>query len=248
MKTLNILSSAAAAFFLALPNLGFGQTIDVSFGNLYNSNHVLDPTFVTGGTGLGTSLVGETFLWVCMDITIPSPDNSSHTFNIGTDHTALSTGIWGQATLADIAAREAITGGVSNMFFTYQSELLGDISGDGFNNTPGTAFQMATWYLANGYENNVWNGVLDATAVADLIAWDGGGFLMTASGNSWVVDMLNASLNSAASVGQTTYFASAASDSNIQSVAMFMVPEPGSLLLVSLSGGWFFLRRRRVAA
>lgn len=245
MKTYRIFYLMLAAVSLLKPQGLVGQAVDIAFSNLYNANHIIAPTLVTDGTGLGSGLVGEKFLWVCLDSSTLAPDNRGLTYSIGTDQSALTAGIWGSGALADLAAREAIVGGVSNMFFTYQNELLADISGDEDVNTAATGFQMATWYLANGYENNVWNGVLDATAISDLIAWNGNGFLMTASENSWVVDMLNASLNSAASVGQTVYYASPTSDGDFQSVALFMVPEPSSWLLVGLSGGWFLLRRRR---
>lgn len=248
MKFSRILPTALAMLAVASPSVILGQTIDIAFSNLYNANHILAPTLVTEGTGLGSDLAGEKFLWVCLDFSTQSPDNGSYTFAVGTDHTALTSGIWGSSSLADISARQAILAGVSNMFFTYQSELFTDIMGAEMVNTAATGFQMATWYLANGYENNVWNGVLDATAVADLIAWDGGGYLMMASGNNWVTDMLNASLNSGASTGQTVYYASPGPSDNFQGVALFMVPEPSSCFLVGLSGGWFLLLRRRRSA
>jgi hypothetical protein len=248
MKLSRILPTALAVLAVAAPSVTRGQTLDISFSNLYNADHILAPTLVTGGTGFGSDLVGEKFLWVCLDFTTASPDNRSLTFNVGTDESALTAGIWGQGSLADLSARQAILAGVSNMFYTYQSELFTDITGDELVNTAATGFQMAAWYLANGYENNIWNGVLDATSINSLIAWDGGNFLMPASSNSWVADMLLATLNTAPPGSPTVYYASPTGADSFQSVALFLVPEPSSCLLVGLSGGWFLLRRRRALA
>jgi hypothetical protein len=248
MKFSRILPTALAVLATVLPSVTRGQTIDVEFSNLYNADHILAPTLVTGGTGFGSDLVGEKFLWVCLDFTTVSPDNQSLTFSVGTDESALTSGIWGQGSLADLSARQAILAGVSNMFYTYQTELFADITGDSLVNTAATGFQMAAWYLANGYENNIWNGVLDATSINSLIAWDGGNFLMSASENSWVNDMLLAALNTAPPGSPTVYYASPTGGDSFQSVAMFLVPEPSSCLLVGLSGGWFLLRRRRSLA
>jgi hypothetical protein len=71
---------------------------------------------------------------------------------------------------------------------------------------------------------------------------------MRASENSWVNDMLLATLNTAPPGSPTVYYASPTVTDSFQSVALFLVPEPSSCLLVGLSGGWLLLRRRRSLA
>jgi hypothetical protein len=235
----------AALVCFALPAVGSAQTADITFGNLFGADHFNDPTFITGGTGLGASLAGNSFIWVCLDDTSTSPDNTSVTFNIGTTEATLGTGIW-NSTITNISHRNAILTGVKNMFYNFEFDIIADISGNGTNNTPGTAFQVATWYLTQGYINNVWNGTLDTTAINNLLTWNGGGSYLQASTNSWVADLLNSATNGTAATGREMYLAgSADSNSPIQGVALFNVPEPGSALLVMAYGMLFLVRRRR---
>jgi hypothetical protein len=221
------------------------QTIDISFGNLFGANHLNDPTSVTAGSGLGASLAGQNFIWVCLDDSSDSPDNSSFTFNVGTTEPVLGTGIWNNS-ITNLAHRNAILAGVKNMFFNFESQIFADITGDGTNNTPGTAFQMATWYLTEGYMNNIWNGTLDSTAIANLLGWDGGGSYLPASSNAWLADMLNSATDGTAALGREMYLASSPdSNSLYQGVALFAVPEPGTALLISACGFLLLLKRNR---
>jgi hypothetical protein len=242
MKNRSILVYLAC---LILPFSVEAQTIDLSFGNLYGADHFNDPTTVTGGTGLGASLIGSSFIWTCLDDTSTSPDNASFTFNVGTTEAALGTGIW-NSTISNVDHRNAILSGVKNMFYNFEFDIITDISGEGNNNTPGTAFQVATWYLTQGYINNIWNGTLDNTAINNLLAWDGGGNYLPASTNSWVEDLLVSSTNGTAAAGREMYLASSTDPgSPLQGVALFTVPEPGSALLIASCGFLFLLRRRR---
>lgn len=238
-------SYLAAVFCLSLPVVAGAQTVDISFGNLYGADHFNDPTTVTGGTGIGASLIGSSFIWVCLDDTSTSPDNASFTFNVGTTEAALGTGIW-NGTITNMDHRNAILTGVKNMFYNYEFDIIADISGDGNNNTPGTAFQVATWYLTQGYINNVWNGTLDNTAINNLLTWNGGGNYLQASANSWIEDMLLSATDGTAATGREMYLASSTDPgSPVQGVALFTVPEPGSALLIAACGFLILLRRRR---
>lgn len=229
---------------LMLPCAIRAQTIDITFGNLFGANHFNDPTTVTAGTGIGAGLTGREFIWVCLDDTSLSPDNSSQVFQVGTTDAVLTTGIW-NSTITTPAHRSAILSGVKNMFYNFEFDIINDITGEGDNNTPGTAFQMATWYLTQGYINNVWNGTLDTTAINNLLTWDGGGMYLPASANSWVSDMLLSATDGAAAAGRDLYLASPSTGSPLQGVALFTVPEPGSALLIASCGFLLLLRRRR---
>ena len=243
MKAYHLLTLSIALLCMAPAQ---AQTVDLSFGNLYGADHFQDPNTVTGGTGIGASLVGQNFLWVCLDQNALSPDNAAFTgWAISTDSSALTTGIW-DTVITTPSHRDAILTAVKNMYYNYESQLIADISGDGSNNTFGTAFQMASWYFTTGYENSIWNGTLDSTAISNLLAWDGGGgALLPASGFSLITDMLNASLDGTLAAGRDFYVASPGSPSTYQGVALFVVPEPGSALLIASCGILLILRRRR---
>lgn len=237
----------ALALLWALP--AQAQTIDLTFGNLYGSDHFNDPNTVTGGTGLGAGLAGQTFLWACLDQEALSPDNTAFTnWTVSTDSSSLTTGIWGNI-ITNPSHRDAILTAVKNMYYNYESQLIADISGDGLNNTHGTAFQIASWYFTTGYENNIWNGTLDSTAISNLLAWNGGGgLLLPATGFSLITDMLNSSLDGTLASGREMYLASAGGTSPYQGVALFVVPEPGSAMLIASCGLLLILRRRRWSA
>lgn len=244
-----LLRTFALSVLFIMPSLKAQNVVDVRFGELYGNSHSTTfQTEVLSGTGpIGSALAGNTLYWVCLDLgtTEPEPGEVS-TYTLLNDATGLSGGLWGDE-INDSITMNSIAVAVSNMFSFYRSDLLSDLSGTGSNNTPGSAFQVATWYFTEAYANNIWSGTINQQTINSLLTWNGGGYLMQASTNTWLRDMLQASLVDAPT--QQVFFANP-TVAGMQPVALLSfnsipVPEPGSAVLVGLCGMLGILRRRR---
>lgn len=225
------------------------QTVLINFGDLYGYDHKDLPTVVTDGTDpLGIGMIGQNFIWSCLDFKADSPDFATHTYNVSQDPSVLVAGIWG-STIVDPADRLVILNAVKNIFFNHQSAILADTTGAGYNDTPGTAFQLANWYIIETYVEGIWDTVLDQTAIDNILAWNGGSTtMMKASENPLLTAYIESSLI-AAPIGTEVYFLSQSSDSTYQDVIFFLIPEPSSIILTSAFGvaGLLWTQRRRVA-
>lgn len=224
------------------------DTVSVEFGPLYNYAHEDIPTTIEDGTGtLGTALTGQSVTWWCLQLTAASPDeeNQPLDYYVGTDQSVLSTGYW-SSSITDVNARSSILSAITNMYYTYESEILANTTSDGSNNQPGSAFQTAIWYLTEGYYSGIYSGTLDSDDIASLISWNGGdtGMLETES-NSWVSAMLNAALDGAGA-GKTAYFLDQGGSTDLQTLVIFTIPEPSSAVLIGLGIVTFTRRRRKL--
>jgi hypothetical protein len=221
------------------------QSIEVEFGNLYGADHHSNPTTVISGTGaLGAALENKSFYWVCLDVGLPSSDLNTLTYSVSTDVASLSGGLW-SSDLTDSVTRESIIQGITNMYYMYQESILEDTLGDGGNDTAGTGFQVAIWYITRGYQEGIWSGTLDSVAIGALKGWTENEFISPTTG--WVSDMLNATQ---VNQDQDQIFLASYSSNEYQPVALLpyspiTIPEPGAMILLSGAGALTLFRRRR---
>lgn len=195
MKSLHFLFALAC---LVTSSLSAQDVLQIRFGELYGNDHsTTSQTEVISGTGsVGTALEGNTLYWVCLDLGTTEPTAGAvATYTLLDSATGLDGGLWG-SDITDEASMNSIGRAVSNMFSFYKDDLLTSLNGNGSNNTAGTAFQTATWYLTEAYSANVWSGTINQQAIDNLIAWNGGGYLMAAQtpANTWLRDMLQATI------------------------------------------------------
>lgn len=217
---------AASLLTFSASNLG-AQSL-VEFGALYGNAHDSIPTAVIDSYGdpLGENLAGVNLWFLCLDEDADDPSNMppyQWEYSLSTSSSILTSGVWSGIT--DVAARESIIDGITNMFFNNSAAIYDDKISDGSSyNTAGSAMQLATWEIINGY-GTTWSGVLDETNIDAIILSN------PATSGSLTEDFLRSSLIANPNANGRIFFGEAAGETpgDFQSVLLFApyaIPEP----------------------
>lgn len=204
-------------------------TITVDMGEIYGIDRDIHSTVVVDGGGIIPN--GTEFFWLCLEIGMNLPDlGVGDFFLVDINDISWDADFFPPETRAEIATA------LGNMYYHHQAGILSDYSGDG----TAVDFQYATWVIIEGRKDEIWTESFDTEAVEALLEWGwlSGGAPVTPER---MAAMLNAALTPAPPV--EIYWGVPLVD-GVQPTAFFIVPEPGSTLLLGLAGAVVFYRRR----